>query len=66
MPVDMRITAAQVALPSPGLAAAADVPTDAMASDDSRGVIRKMEQALQEHPEVSQPKRSCSPFPAQL
>eukprot|EP00969_Alexandrium_andersonii_P155815 6889035-Alexandrium_andersonii.AAC.1 len=37
-----------------------------MASDDSRGIVRKMAQALQEHPEVSQPKRSCSPSPAQL
>eukprot|EP00969_Alexandrium_andersonii_P248130 10965907-Alexandrium_andersonii.AAC.1 len=62
----MRITAAQVALRSPGPMAAAEVPTDAMASDDARGVVRQIEQALHEHPEVSLPKRSRSPSPAQL
>eukprot|EP00969_Alexandrium_andersonii_P373373 15483862-Alexandrium_andersonii.AAC.1 len=35
-----------------------------MASDDSRGVVRKMNEALTEQPEVSLPKRLCSSSPA--
>eukprot|EP00969_Alexandrium_andersonii_P221864 9798542-Alexandrium_andersonii.AAC.1 len=37
-----------------------------MASDDGRGVVRKMQEARHEQPEVSLPRRSCSPSPAQL
>eukprot|EP00969_Alexandrium_andersonii_P053708 2362785-Alexandrium_andersonii.AAC.1 len=37
-----------------------------MVSDDARGVVRKSEDALADHPEVAQSKRSCSPAPAQL
>eukprot|EP00969_Alexandrium_andersonii_P235480 10396515-Alexandrium_andersonii.AAC.1 len=55
----------RAALPSSGFTGA-DVPADATASDDSRGVVRNMNAALEEHPEVSASKRSCSPSPAQL
>eukprot|EP00969_Alexandrium_andersonii_P186710 8249505-Alexandrium_andersonii.AAC.1 len=37
-----------------------------MVSDDARGVVRKSEDALSDHPEVARSKRSCSPAPAQL
>eukprot|EP00969_Alexandrium_andersonii_P224052 9895298-Alexandrium_andersonii.AAC.1 len=63
-PVDRRFTTEHLAPPGSGPSAAVDVPSDAMALDDARGVVRKSEEALSEHPEVAQSKRTCSPSPA--